>query len=325
VKTFVVSDLAAIEVRVGAWVSQCQPLLDVFDAKRYPPKGRDPYVAFGVNLTQIPYERLEADLNSDDKKVKSEIKALRQMWKVGVLQCIYRAGGGDWGKNKYGDVIKTGLWGSLENMGISVTKEKSEEIVKVFRNSYEEICQCWYGLEGSILDVLKAPGDRIERTIGPNDCILIDKINIQDRNPLLRIKLPSGRRLHYLDAHIKPTLMPWKDKEGKDVYKDSLWYAGQDQQTKQWVEVTSHGGKTFENIVQGIARDVLAEDLYSCMEIGLDVDAHAHDEIIAEADDDDPFSPGLEEVSMIQSRSKSWAVGLPLASEGFSNPYYRKN
>lgn len=323
-RNIVVNDLSAIETRVAAWVAQCQAMLETFDIVKYPPKGRDPYLAFATKLTQTPYERLEENLESDDPDIKSATKHSRQASKVGVLQCIYRAGGGDWGKNKYGDVIKTGLWGSLENWGVSVTKEESHEIVKVFRNSYEEIVQCWYDIEGCVFDVLKASGDRITRSIGPDGCVVFDKINIQNRYPLLRITLPSGRRLHYIDACIQPTLMPWKDKDGEDVYKDALWYGGQNQESKKWTRVTSHGGKIFENIIQGTARDILAEDLLKCQEIGLEVDGHAHDEIIAESDDD-PFSHGLEEIKEIMSQEIPWAKGLALGSDGFQNSYYRKN
>jgi DNA polymerase len=39
----------------------------------------------------------------------------------------------------------------------------------------------------------------------------------------------------------------------------SLYYEGLDQTTKQWGIQQTYGGKLVENIVQAIARDVLAD------------------------------------------------------------------
>ena len=120
------------------------------------------------------------------------------------------------------------------------------------------------------------------------------------------------------------TKMPWKDREtGEDVYRMAFNYASQDQTTKQWTLVSSHGGKIFENIVQGMARDVLAVKLLEIDEWGLPVVGHVHDEGITE-NEDDPFNPGLNEMNLIMSRPIDWAPGLPLASDGFEGHYYHK-
>jgi DNA polymerase len=287
-------------------------------------------------MTGIPYEKLLYDLKKNpDKAAKAAAKAIRQIAKPGVLGAVYRLGAGGWGYDKNHDRIKTGLWGYAEGMGVDMTQEQAQEVVKIFRESYPEICGngyseniagIWVRLEQAVADVLN--GERTIRKIGPDGCIVIDKLTIEGRNPILRIKLPSGRYLHYMDASMQSRKMPWqvKNKETgvlEDVWRDAFTYYSTNQDTKQWDEVVSHGGKIFENIVQGIARDVLADKLLEIEAIGMDVVGHVHDECIA-ITDDDPFAPGVLEMEKIMNRSCSWAESLPLGSDGFEDEFYHK-
>ena len=317
-----VADLNAIETRTGAWMAQCQPLLEVFRLKR------DPYLDFAAKIYGIPYEKLLADYKGENgKEAQTAAKRMRQMAKPGVLGCIYRLGGGGWGKNKYGDKIKTGVWGYSESMGVEMSQEQAAQIVQIFRESYLEIKQAWYDLENAVADVLAEGTTRVKREFGPSGCIKIDKLIISqndEKRNVLRIQLPSGRFLHYMDARLLPTMMPWKDAEGGDVYKETLTYSGLDQETKQWkMGITSHGGKIFENIDQGIARDVLAKKMLEFEKIGIEIEGHAHDEGIGETADD-PFTPGVAEMIAIMSQPVDWAPGLLLGADGFEEKYYHK-
>jgi DNA polymerase bacteriophage-type len=316
-RKFRVCDLNAIETRVGAWVSGCENLMNVFK------EGHDPYLDYAMKMTQIPYEKLNADLHSKDPKIKAAAKLHRQIAKPVVLGCVYRLGGGGMGMKK-GDPIKTGLWGYAENYGVEMTQKQAADNVKIFRDSYPEIPRFWYACEEAVKDVLKEGTVRVKREIGPNGCIKIDKVTLEDRDPILRIQLPSGRFIHYMDASIQSIKMPWKDSEEKDVYKPSLIYSGINQENHQWeVGVTSHGGKLMENIVQGIARDVIAEDLLICEDVGIEIDAHAHDELIGETEDT-MFAPGLLDMAEIMGRPIPWLPGLLLAGDGFESDFYRK-
>lgn len=340
-KRFNVCDLNAIETRVGAWVAQCQALLDVFV------RGEDPYLSFAVKLTGIPYDKLLYDLKKNpDKIAKAFAKLQRQFAKPGVLGAIYRLGPGGWGHDKNGDDIKTGLWGYAEAMGIEITQEQSTQIVKIFRDSYPEICSppyedyaggIWYTLEEAVKDVLN--GVKTVRKVGPEGCIVMDKVTINGRDPMFRIKLPSGRYLHYLDASIQSVRMPWNRTKREfvetspgtyelklieeSVYKDAFTYYGMDQTTKNWDMIVSHGGKIFENIVQAIARDVLADKLLEFEKIGLETVGHVHDEGIC-LSDDDAFAPGVMEMEAIMNTPVAWALTLPLGSDGFECSFYHK-
>jgi DNA polymerase len=346
-KRFNVCDLNAIETRVGAWVAQCQSLLDVFkpftdEFGKFYPNGKDPYLDFASKMYGIPYSKLWADYKGfNGEAAQIEAKRKRQIAKPGVLGAIYRLGGGGWGHDKNGDEIKTGLWGYSEAMGVDMTQDQAHEVVKIFREAYHEIGGApdfemgfpggiWYILENAVMDVLK--GERTIRKIGPEECIVIDKITIEGRDPMLRIKLPSGRYLHYLDASIQNVKMPWRKKVVneetheeymEDVHKPGFTYYGKDQHTDQWTMIVSHGGKIFENIVQAIARDVLADKLLEFESIGLEVVGHVHDEGIC-LSDDDPFTPGVMDMEKIMNTPVVWAPTLPLGSDGFEDYFYHK-
>lgn len=323
-KRFNVCDLNAIETRVGAWVAQCEPLLKVFY------ESRDPYVDFASKMYNIPYEVIAADLESKDEAVKASAKMMRQIAKPGVLGAVYRLSGGGIGHDKNGDEIKTGLWGYAEAMGVDMSQTQALEVVKMFREAYKEIVQIWFTLEKAVEDVLK--GERTVRFVGPNDAIKIDKMTVEGRNPILRIQLPSGRYLHYLDAEILDVQKPWKVKHVNEetgteeevwAHGPSFTYYGKNQKTDQWDLIVSHGGKIFENIVQGIARDVLADKLLEFEAAGLEVVGHVHDEGIC-LTDDDPFAPGVLEMKAIMDRPVEWAKSLPLGSDGFEDYFYHK-
>lgn len=323
-----VCDLNAIETRTAAWVSQCAPLLSVFQPRLGKPNGNDPYIEFAATkLKGSSYDKMELDLKSPDKMIKKAAKDDRQMGKVGVLGCVYRMGGGDWGKNKYGDDIKTGLWGYAEGYGVQMERQQAHNIVSIFRESYLEIKQCWFDIERAYMEVLKEGTTRVRRELGPDGCIKFNKLILnQDgiKRTILRIQLPSGRYLHYLDASIQDLKKPWKDEDGNDVYGPTLTYSGINQTTKIWSNsITSHGGKVFENIVQGIARDVLAEKLLKFEEIGIPICGHVHDEGIAEIVDC-PFQPSIDDMIAIMSQPVKWAPGLLLGADGFEDLYYHK-
>jgi len=76
-----------------------------------------------------------------------------------------------------------------------------------------------------------------------------------------------------------------------------------------------------ENIVQGTARDWLAEAMLRVDAAGYKIVMHVHDEIITEV----PKGQGsLEEVCGIMGQEIPWALGLPLKADGFETEFYKK-
>jgi DNA polymerase len=118
------------------------------------------------------------------------------------------------------------------------------------------------------------------------------------------ITLPSKRNLYYHNAHID--------------FSGSIGYRG----GPAWVPLRTYGGKLTENIVQGVARDLLAHALINLEDAGYPVVMHIHDEIVCEI----PEGYGsLEEFERIMSRVPDWAAGWPVrATGGWVGKYYRK-
>ena len=91
----------------------------------------------------------------------------------------------------------------------------------------------------------------------------------------------------------------------------------------------TYGGKLVENIVQAIARDVLADAINRISKalvagsVNARIVLHVHDEVVVEAEAGcaEQVQEYLEKVF---STSPNWAAGLPLKGESFISDYYKK-
>ena len=83
-----------------------------------------------------------------------------------------------------------------------------------------------------------------------------------------------------------------------------------------------HGGKLVENIVQAVARDLLANAIRNMLFGGYLINFHIHDEIIAEVPKGSDLT--LEKAIDLMCRAPEWAEGLPLNADGFTGDFYKK-
>ena len=140
-------------------------------------------------------------------------------------------------------------------------------------------------------------------------------------NKDLTILLPSGRKLIYVEAQIYEKTT--ETRNGQWI-RPALRYKGINQDNKQWGWIDTYGGKITENIVQAIARDILAESMLRLDEAGYDIVMHVHDEVACEIPLDDAANE-LSIIEAIMSEPLSWAPGLPLAADGYITPFYKKD
>ena len=134
--------------------------------------------------------------------------------------------------------------------------------------------------------------------------------------------LPSGTILSYPDARVSydddPVYGPQKN---LSCIKASLKpKKGQE----DWPRMNLYGGLLTENVVQGIAGDLLRECLTRIEDWSDEVVMHVHDEIImevpaAEAD------LAMEDLTAEMLHIPDWAKGLPLEVSGWIGGYYRKD
>jgi len=198
-----------------------------------------------------------------------------------------------------------GSVGALIAMGgeaMGLDTEEMKAIVWRWRKANPAIVMYWAKVEKAAKTALSFPQKRIKLGL---------LTFLYDGNVLL-IYLPSGRPLVYQ----KPRLAPGR-------YGECIKHFGADQQTKRWVLLDTYGGKLVENIVQSVARDLLAFSLATVDADGFKIVLHVHDEIVAEAPAKDSAAR-LERLLIKMAEAPDWAKGLPLSADGFKSPFYKK-
>lgn len=98
---------------------------------------------------------------------------------------------------------------------------------------------------------------------------------------------------------------------------------GVNQETKQWGETETYGGKLVENIVQATARDCLAVAMTRVSALDYKIVMHVHDEMIVDVPNTDTEAPGR--INAIMAQPIDWAEGLPLKGDTYETPLYKKD
>jgi DNA polymerase len=193
----------------------------------------------------------------------------------------------------------------------SFTDEEADAIKVRWREKHPKVKSFWYALEEAAIDAVRNPGQVFKAS----------KILFRMAGSFLWCRLPSGRSLCYPYPTIKDKKVPWKDKDGGDVFKPALHFMGVDPLTKQWCEQNTYGGSLAENVTQAVARDIMANGLRALSAAGYPVVMHVHDEIVCEVRD--TFG-SVEEVESLMCALPPWAEGLPVVAEGWRGTRYRK-
>jgi DNA polymerase len=96
---------------------------------------------------------------------------------------------------------------------------------------------------------------------------------------------------------------------------------GVDSQTKRWRKRALYGGLLTENIVQALARDMMADAMLRHDAAGYAPLFTVHDEIVAEA----PHEHGsLTEFIALAKIAEPWAAGCPVGFTAWEGDRYRK-
>ena len=195
--------------------------------------------------------------------------------------------------------------GALVSMGaynMNLCESELIEIVKAFRSSNPNIVKLWNNAQKAFIEAVKN-----------KSVVHIDKnISFIYEGNILFIKLPSGRRLSY----IRPKI------DYDNIFnKYIITYEGIDPTTKKSKRLTTYGGKLVENIVQAIARDVLAQAMINLKNHGFNIVMHVHDEIVLEVEDK---ISSIEEICEIMCKENKYLKGLKLKADGFESKYYKK-
>lgn len=301
-KKLCIADLASIEGRVLAWLAGEDWKLDAYrelDAGG----GYDMYVRTYAMTFSVAPEDVD--------------KEQRQLGKVLELAMGYGGGVGAFVTfaNGYGidlgtvadkiDVLPAwalheahAWWAKIEKRPAMPEREfvACDAIKRMWRAANPATVALWRSVEQNARASCSGAGNTVE-----------SHYNTRKSGTWLRIGLPSGRSVCYPGIRI--------DEKG------ALRYLGVDQYTRKWSLLATHGGKLVENLTQAAARDVLAHGMLEADAAGFDILLTVHDEIVAESGEELTY----RDLIKCMTKLPAWAVGLPLAAEGFETLRYRKD
>ncbi|MDU5525589.1 MAG: DNA polymerase, partial [Clostridioides difficile] len=185
---------------------------------------------------------------------------LRQKGKIATLACGYQ-----------------GALGALKAMGgieMGLSEDELQSIVDSWREANPNIVSLWWDIDSVVKRVVKTRGKEEYKNLV-----------ISYEKGILFIELPSKRRLAYPKAKIGTNRFG-----GESVVYEGIVVGN------KWDKIESYGGKFVENIVQAIARDILAEAMMRLEKKGFNIVMHIHDEVVIESD-----SSSIEEINEIMS------------------------
>ena len=183
------------------------------------------------------------------------------------------------------------------------TDAEVEKFKTDWRATHPNIVKFWYAVDRAAWTAVRDRGRVV--TCG---CVAF-----RSNGAFLQLKLPSGRKISYPQPRIRV-----KDERHQYVifadntegqFKDCRYGAG------------AYGGLWVENIVSGIARDLLVEAMFRVEAAGYRIILTVHDELVCEV----PENFGSEqEFIRLMTRKPAWALDLPIAAEAWSGSRYRK-
>lgn len=188
-----------------------------------------------------------------------------------------------------------------EKQDIYITLDFAKMAVGAYRAKHDRVVKLWGDVERYAIEAVRSGRHLRLRNLG----FFVDGI-------YFCIRLPSGRLLRY----------PYPELGVKQVYgENKVQLSFMTEWHGRWVRETTYGGKLVENIVQGIAYDLMAHGMLNAEEADYPTCGTVHDELIAEM----PDGVGShKEYEQIISAPPPWAQGCPVGAEGFESRRYRK-
>lgn len=167
-----------------------------------------------------------------------------------------------------------------------------------------KVPELWYGLEEAAC-----------RTVWDGRPHEYNGIQYAMNGPWLTARLPSGRRLWYFEPKRERRAMPWDKDDIRPAWSHMTFKAG------HWFRRDAYGGLLTENVVQGMARDLLVHGMKTCEKEQFKIVLTVHDEAIAE-DTEDRMK--LFEECMKSKPQWAYDYSIPVAIEGAVTRRYKK-
>ncbi len=270
------SDYSAIEAVVLAAVAGEEWRLDVFRTH-----GKI-YEMSAAKISGVPFEEIIGH-----KEQTGQHHHLRKtLGKVAELASGY----GGW----------VGAW---KNFGADkhMSEPEIKKAILSWREASPAIVALWGGLENAAVSAIMQPGQ----------CFQYRGISYGVKNDILHCMLPSGRVLYY---H-KPRIAPAPGYFGKTNW--NITYMGWNSDSTKgpigWVRLNTYGSKFCENVIQAIARDILAGAMLRVEAAGYPIVLHVHDEILAEIR---KHFGSIQELERLMGILDPWCADWPIKAVG---------
>lgn len=195
-----------------------------------------------------------------------------------------------------------------EKSGVEITLEFAKQAIDAYRSMNDRIVSFWKEIDRAAMRAVREPGS--DQFVGRHDLL-----RFSVRGQYLWCTLPSGRSLAYALPAIHERMTPWKE------MRDAVTFMGRNSYTKKWERRHAYGGLWTENVVQAMARDLLADAMLRVEPEEYPVVLTVHDEIVAEVRNNHGTLQQFEELMSLKPR---WAHDCPVAVEGWEDTRYKK-
>ena len=225
------------------------------------------------------------------KKFKEMYAEMRQTGKNSVLGLGFQMGWRKF-KMKYGGNLSDG---------------ECKRIVDIYRTAWApKVPKAWVAFGEAALGTVK--------TGQPHEAY---GVLYQLEDKWVTARLPSGRKLWYFNPQICSRAVPWDDTDIR------LAWSYQQMKKGQFTTIYAFGGLLTENVIQGLARDLMVDAMFNLEKNGFPIILTVHDEIVCEPLKEDADEKAFQQ---IMQDTPDWAkkIQVPVAVETWQGDRYRK-
>lgn len=201
----------------------------------------------------------------------------RQLGKVLTLACGYGMGA-----QKFRDTAEAAPY------YVKMTLAEATSHLSTWRKLNGAITGLWNTFEEVVRQSVMHPGVIMFLPRG---------MKVRTKHGVTQIRKPNGVKLTYHNMRLQD---------------GGLVFDGVNSKTKKWNTERTYGGRLVENVVQSVARDIMATGMLSIADVPV---MTVHDEIVWEVPEGAAVFPVF---------APSWGSGLPLASEPHVGKRYAK-
>lgn len=193
---------------------------------------------------------------------------------------------------------------TCNNWGIDIDEQLAQTAVNTYRLTYRSVKGYWAEQQKAAYYAV----------LNPDKKAITEFTTYFLQADFLKCKLPSGRTLHYYKPDFKTKKADWGE-------SNELTYLAE--KNGKYIRVGTYGGKLVENIVQAVARDLMADAMLRLDKAGYNIILTIHDEIIAEVPEKD-ITLTLRNFCSIMGEIPKWARDCTIEVEGWEGKHYKK-